>query len=217
MGARLTNCSPRRPDCYTCATHVEALPERPHRGVFVTESWGSTSDMCRFLAYSGEPVFLSDLVCAPTHSLVHQSLHADEGKTETNGDGFGIGWYGERSEPGRVPRHIARMVGREFGQPVRAGAGQDILRACPCLDGHRHRPGELPSLRPRPAPVHAQRPDRRLPPDQAASGGPDPGRVLRRAPGQHRFRGDLSAGPGERTCAGSGRRDGADARHRART
>ena len=56
--------------------------------------------MCRFLAYSGEPVFLSDLVCAPTHSLVHQSLHADEGKTETNGDGFGIGWYGERPEPG---------------------------------------------------------------------------------------------------------------------
>jgi len=56
--------------------------------------------MCRFLAYSGEPVFLSDLVCAPTHSLVHQSLHADEGKTETNGDGFGIGWYAERPEPG---------------------------------------------------------------------------------------------------------------------
>ena len=41
--------------------------------------------MCRFLAYSGEPVFLTDLVCAPTHSLVHQSLHAAEAKTETNG------------------------------------------------------------------------------------------------------------------------------------
>jgi predicted glutamine amidotransferase len=56
--------------------------------------------MCRFLAYRGEPIFLADLVCAPTHSLVHQSLHAAEAKTETNGDGFGIGWYGERPIPG---------------------------------------------------------------------------------------------------------------------
>jgi predicted glutamine amidotransferase len=56
--------------------------------------------MCRFLAYRGAPVFLADLVCAPRHSLVHQSLHAAEAKTETNGDGFGIGWYGERPEPG---------------------------------------------------------------------------------------------------------------------
>ena len=56
--------------------------------------------MCRFLAYRGDPIFLSDLVCAPAHSLVHQSLHAAEAKTETNGDGFGIGWYGERPTPG---------------------------------------------------------------------------------------------------------------------
>jgi glutamine amidotransferase len=56
--------------------------------------------MCRFLAYRGEPIFLSDLVCAPSHSLVHQSLHATEAKTETNGDGLGVGWYGERPEPG---------------------------------------------------------------------------------------------------------------------
>src|SRR5829696_5342975 len=56
--------------------------------------------MCRFLAYRGEPIFLADLVCAPAHSLVHQSLHAAEAKTGTNGDGFGLGWYGERPEPG---------------------------------------------------------------------------------------------------------------------
>lgn len=56
--------------------------------------------MCRFLAYQGEPILIETLVCAPCHSLVHQSLHASEGKTETNGDGFGMGWYGERSEPG---------------------------------------------------------------------------------------------------------------------
>lgn len=56
--------------------------------------------MCRFLAYRGEPVLLETLVAAPAHSLIHQSLHATESKTETNGDGFGIGWYGERPYPG---------------------------------------------------------------------------------------------------------------------
>lgn len=57
--------------------------------------------MCRFLAYQGRPVFLEDLVCAPCHSLVHQSLHAEETKTGTNGDGFGVGWYGARRQPGQ--------------------------------------------------------------------------------------------------------------------
>ena len=56
--------------------------------------------MCRFLAYQGEPVFLADLVCAPAHSLVRQSLHAAEAKTGAHGDGCGLGWYGERDEPG---------------------------------------------------------------------------------------------------------------------
>ena len=56
--------------------------------------------MCRFLAYQGEPILLETLVAAPCHSLIHQSLHATEAKTETNGDGFGVGWYGERDVPG---------------------------------------------------------------------------------------------------------------------
>jgi predicted glutamine amidotransferase len=56
--------------------------------------------MCRFVAYSGRPTFLDELVASPCHSLIHQSLHAEEAKTGTNGDGFGLGWYGERPEPG---------------------------------------------------------------------------------------------------------------------
>jgi glutamine amidotransferase len=56
--------------------------------------------MCRFLAYHGEPVLLEQLVASPSHSLIKQSQHAVESKTETNGDGFGVGWYGERPEPG---------------------------------------------------------------------------------------------------------------------
>jgi predicted glutamine amidotransferase len=56
--------------------------------------------MCRFLAYRGPEVFMEDLIAAPCHSLIHQSLHAEEAKTETNGDGFGVGWYGARALPG---------------------------------------------------------------------------------------------------------------------
>ena len=55
--------------------------------------------MCRFVAWIGEPVYLQDIVSAPQHSLVRQSLHAARAHTSTNGDGFGVGWYGERPEP----------------------------------------------------------------------------------------------------------------------
>lgn len=55
--------------------------------------------MCRFVAYIGAPVFLNEVVCQPAHSLLHQSLQAERAKTVTNGDGFGIGWYGDRDEP----------------------------------------------------------------------------------------------------------------------
>jgi glutamine amidotransferase len=55
--------------------------------------------MCRWLAYSGSPVLLWDLLYGSEHSLIVQSLHARLGNEETNGDGFGIGWYGEEEEP----------------------------------------------------------------------------------------------------------------------
>jgi len=97
--------------------------------------------MCRFLAYLGEPIFLTDVVCAPAHSLVHQSMHADEGKTPTNGDGFGLGWYGEREEPG-LYREIrpawsdenlrslcAQVRSRLFFAHVRASTGTSTTRA----------------------------------------------------------------------------------------
>lgn len=56
--------------------------------------------MCRFLAYRGEPILMETLIAAPCHSLIQQSLHARLCQTETNGDGFGLGWYAERAEPG---------------------------------------------------------------------------------------------------------------------
>jgi predicted glutamine amidotransferase len=56
--------------------------------------------MCRWLAYSGSPVLLEDLLLKPAHSLIDQSLHSRLGATTTNGDGFGVGWYGVGEAPG---------------------------------------------------------------------------------------------------------------------
>ena len=56
--------------------------------------------MCRWLAYSGSPVMLEELLLKPAHSLIDQSLHSRFGATTTNGDGFGIGWYDAEDTPG---------------------------------------------------------------------------------------------------------------------
>jgi predicted glutamine amidotransferase len=107
--------------------------------------------MCRFLAYQGQPILMDTLVAAPCHSLVHQSLHATEAKTETNGDGFGLGWYGEREEPGLYRevrpawsdenlRSIASQVRSGlFFAHVRAATGTATSRAnCHPFSAGRH-------------------------------------------------------------------------------
>ena len=56
--------------------------------------------MCRWLAYSGSPITLESVLLEPEHSLIDQSLHARMGVETTNGDGLGVGWYGDRNDPG---------------------------------------------------------------------------------------------------------------------
>jgi len=67
--------------------------------------------MCRWLAYSGPEIYLDTLLIRPERSLLMQSRFAREnyvtgvpdfpdGAFPTNGDGFGFGWYGEKTEPG---------------------------------------------------------------------------------------------------------------------
>ncbi len=51
------------------------------------------------MVYSGDPILAEDLLFKPEHSLIEQSLHSKMGATTTNGDGFGIGWYGEGPRP----------------------------------------------------------------------------------------------------------------------
>ena len=56
--------------------------------------------MCRWLAYSGSRIALHLLLFGPRNSLIRQSLHAQRSIVPTNGDGFGVGWYGDYEEPG---------------------------------------------------------------------------------------------------------------------
>jgi glutamine amidotransferase len=56
--------------------------------------------MCRWVAYSGSPLLIEDVLYKPEHSLIDQSLHSTMGAETTNGDGFGIGWYGVGDVPG---------------------------------------------------------------------------------------------------------------------
>jgi predicted glutamine amidotransferase len=56
--------------------------------------------MCRWMAYYGSPIRIEELLYKPQHSLIDQSLHSKLGAETTNGDGFGIGWYGIGETPG---------------------------------------------------------------------------------------------------------------------
>jgi glutamine amidotransferase len=97
--------------------------------------------MCRLLAYIGAPTFLSEHVERPSRSLISQSLTATEAKTVTQGDGVGIGWYGERPEPGVYResrpawsdenlRALCRQIrAGVFFAHVRAATGTDASRA----------------------------------------------------------------------------------------
>jgi len=79
-------------------------------------------------------------VTAPAHSLVVQSLKALESTASTNGDGFGMGWYGEHPEPGLYRevrpawsdenlRYLSRHIKSHlYFAHVRASTGTPITR-----------------------------------------------------------------------------------------
>jgi predicted glutamine amidotransferase len=62
--------------------------------------------MCRWLAYSGSPLLIEELLYKPEHSLIDQSRHARMGVDTTNGDGFGVGWYDSAGQTPAVFRSI---------------------------------------------------------------------------------------------------------------
>jgi glutamine amidotransferase len=55
--------------------------------------------MCRWMAWFGQPLLFEELLFNSPHGIVDQSLHARMGAETTNGDGFGVGWYGVGDGP----------------------------------------------------------------------------------------------------------------------
>ncbi len=55
--------------------------------------------MCRWLAYSGDPVEPRVFLYDPERSLIEQSRSHAPGMDVPNGDGTGLGWYGRRDVP----------------------------------------------------------------------------------------------------------------------
>ena len=88
--------------------------------------------MCRWLAYSGSPVLVEDLLYKPANSLIVQSQHSRMGATTVNGDGFGVGWYGPMETPGvyrsTEPAWNDRNL-RELSAHARAGRVFAHIRA----------------------------------------------------------------------------------------
>jgi predicted glutamine amidotransferase len=68
--------------------------------------------MCRWMAWSGQPLIIEELLFKPQHGLVDQSLHSRMGVETTNGDGFGLGWYGGGEGPA-----VYRSVAPAWGDP----------------------------------------------------------------------------------------------------
>ena len=96
--------------------------------------------MCRWIAYRGEATALEHYVTEPAHSLISQSIQALESTASTNGDGFGLGWYGTHPEPGLYReirpawsdenlRYLCRHLHSHlFFAHVRAATGTPITR-----------------------------------------------------------------------------------------
>lgn len=70
--------------------------------------------MCRWLAYSGSPILLDELLYQPEHSLIEQSRYARLGAETTNGDGYGVGLY---DEDDRVPPTVFRCITPAWSDP----------------------------------------------------------------------------------------------------
>ena len=94
--------------------------------------------MCRWVAYFGNPIRPETLLYETRYSLVEQSRRDRLAGGYPNADGFGLGWYGTRSEPGvyhsvrpawgdRNLRELARQIESPlFLGHIRAATGTPV-------------------------------------------------------------------------------------------
>ncbi len=76
-----------------------------YRSLVLPRDVAVATTMCRWIAYTGNPIPMSRLIYEPEHSLIDQSLSARLNEHTTNGDGFGVGWYDHVATPG-IYRHM---------------------------------------------------------------------------------------------------------------
>jgi glutamine amidotransferase len=96
--------------------------------------------MCRWLAYLGRPVYLEKYLFEPEHSLIAQSLNPERTAVTANGDGFGVGWYGEREAPGLYREILPAWNDpnlRNLAAQIRSGLFFAHVRASPGTETSR--------------------------------------------------------------------------------
>ena len=91
--------------------------------------------MCRWIAYRGDTVPLEQYVTEPAHSLVAQSVRALESTASTNGDGFGLGWYGTHAEPGLYREVRALRIYEGTSEIQRLVIAGQVLAAAAAVAG----------------------------------------------------------------------------------
>lgn len=107
------------------------------------------------MCYTGSPILLAEVLTWPKRSIIKQSYDARErlldptlpqhlGHGNLNGDGFGIGWYGEVMHC----KHQVKVPARASAAGSQAGRTHGPMSAAPAL---------LPALR-----CTHRRPDVRL-------------------------------------------------------
>ena len=97
--------------------------------------------MCRWVAYAGPEIYLEDILFNQSNSIASQSYSAKESVWTTNGDGFGVAWYTQRTTAGLFKdvlpawndnnlRSLAAHIRTHlFFAHVRATTGSSISRA----------------------------------------------------------------------------------------
>ena len=113
--------------------------------------------MCRWLAYSGTPVLLEELLYKPQHSLIDQSLHSRLGRRDDERRRLRRRLVRRGRDARRLHSDRARL---ERPQPARARGARPFrarVRAHPRVDRHAGAADQLPSVPARALALDAQR------------------------------------------------------------
>lgn len=102
--------------------------------------------MCRWIAYAGPEIFLEDLLFHQENSIVRQSLSARESVFTTNGDGFGVAWYGKRTAPGLFMDTLPAWNDSNLRSLAAQCTNPLLLRPCSRLHRDSGKPHQLPSV-----------------------------------------------------------------------